>query len=471
MKKAIIATLVLVWSTSCSNPKYCAGQPGNMCADIDAPSGSGGSDAATPCTNDSTCSGATPACDTGTMTCVQCTPTDMAACVATTPICAADDACHACASHSQCSSNACLPDGSCGDDTNVAYVDPAGSGAACTKALPCAQVAQALATSRPFIKLHGTVDESVAVASRSVSFIADTGAILMRSSSGTVGPLTVSGTSNVQIFDLIIGPTSSTNSGIVISGASTVSLTRAKVENASNGGIIVQGGTLNVASSTFTNNTGAGGIYSPGATGVSITGSTFTSNSGGSAIIMYGGALAVSNSTFKNNIQGGITISLHATFVVVGNVFFSNGTASNSDGGVAIDTDPNAINRLDFNTFAKNLAANPTGPAIQCTVTSFTARNNIMSNNTASGVAGQTAGTCAHAYSISTPGTVPTGTGNMGVDPLFVDLTGGDLHLTATSPARGAADPASVLSGVAAADIDGDARTAPADIGADEFKP
>jgi hypothetical protein len=49
--------------------------------------------------------------------------------------------------------------------------------------------------------------------------------------------------------------------------------------------------------------------------------------------------------------------------------------------------------------------------------------------------------------------------------------TTGDLHISATSPARGAADPASDLTGIAARDIDGDARTSPADLGADEVAP
>lgn len=127
---------------------------------------------------------------------------------------------------------------------------------------------------------------------------------------------------------------------------------------------------------------------------------------------------------------------------------------------------------MDFNSFTQNKTMNGTGPALHCDAGSFTARNNIMSNNAQTGATVQYGGSCAHAYSISisTPGTLPSGTGNSSADPSFVEPATGNLHLQANSPARGAADPASDLTGVAALDIDGDPRTKPADIGADQVK-
>jgi len=55
------------------------------------------------------------------------------------------------------------------------------------------------------------------------------------------------------------------------------------------------------------------------------------------------------------------------------------------------------------------------------------------------------------------------------MDPKFTDPATGDLHIQAGSPASGASDPDSDLTGIAAHDIDGDPRTRPADIGADEI--
>jgi hypothetical protein len=62
-----------------------------------------------------------------------------------------------------------------------------------------------------------------------------------------------------------------------------------------------------------------------------------------------------------------------------------------------------------------------------------------------------------------------TGAGNQNLDPLFVDLANGDVHLTALSPCRHAGV---VVAGLPPFDIDGDARMiGPGiDMGADEFE-
>jgi hypothetical protein len=59
----------------------------------------------------------------------------------------------------------------------------------------------------------------------------------------------------------------------------------------------------------------------------------------------------------------------------------------------------------------------------------------------------------------------------MNIDPAFLGEASGDLHLMKDSMMRGKADPGLVPSGLAAKDIDGDARptAARADIGADQF--
>jgi hypothetical protein len=108
------------------------------------------------------------------------------------------------------------------------------------------------------------------------------------------------------------------------------------------------------------------------------------------------------------------------------------------------------------------------GAAIHCVAGTFTARNNIMSENGSLANMEQVGGACAHAFSIARPGTLPSGAGNSAADPRFANTTTGDLHLQAGSPALDAADPASDLTGVAAKDIDGETRTAPADLGADQ---
>jgi hypothetical protein len=417
------------------------------------------------CTMNAQCTTSSkPVCDTAGMVCVACTSSDIGACTGTTPVCGSTNTCQACSAHSECASTVCLPDGSCGAETSVAFVDAAtGTGTSCTRAMPCAQMSAALATNHPYIKVSGTLNEAVTLTNRNVTFLAEPGAILKNTSGNG---LTLTGSSHVEIYDLQI---SNSGTGINIPTGTTVSLflSRAKVQNNANGGIVQESGTLTVSKSTIASNTGAGGIFSHDTT-VSVVGSTLSSNSGGEGIIYYGGSLSVSRSTFVNNINGGLSLGSTGTFAIVGNVFFGNGTTTSTTGGVKINTDQNAGNRLELNTFIGNRTNTSTASAIQCTAGTFTARSNIMSGNM--GATDQFSGTCLHAYSISRPGAVPAGTGNIASDPLFVDAATGNVHLQAGSPARGAGDPASDLAGIAALDIDGDMRATPPDMGADQFK-
>jgi len=190
-------------------------------------------------------------------------------------------------------------------------------------------------------------------------------------------------------------------------------------------------------------------------------------NNQGGGILATGGSLTISQSTISDNDGGGISMT-NGTFVIVGNVFFRNGAQGGNVGGVAISTTQNEMNRLEFNSFRRNQTQNGIGAAIQCAAGTFTARNNIMSENGTVSNLEQVGGACAHAYSIARPGTVPPGMNNSAIDPLFENATTGDLHLKAGSPALRGADPASSLTGVAERDIDGDLRTSPADLGADE---
>src|SRR6185436_9050200 len=135
-----------------------------------------------------------------------------------------------------------------------------------------------------------------------------------------------------------------------------------------------------------------------------------TNNTGG-GLSIAGGSLTISRSTIRDNQGGGISVS-NGIFAIVGNVFFNNGANSSNVGGVAISTAQNAANRLELNSFSRNLAQDGLGTAIQCVAGMFTARNNIMSENGTLTNSEQVSGTCKHAYSIARPGTVPTGTNN-----------------------------------------------------------
>jgi hypothetical protein len=253
----------------------------------------------------------------------------------------------------------------------------------------------------------------------------------------------------LSVYDLSISDASNVNDvGIVVpvaAGAPSIALTRATVANNPKGAISASGGTLTITKSTISGNTGGG-------------------------ILVSGASLTVSQYTFSGNQGGGISV-MNGTFVIVGNVFFNNGTPTGTVGGISITTSQSASNRLEFNSFNTNQAQVTIGTAIQCTAGTFTARNNIMSGNGTLANMEQVGGGCAHAFSIVRPGTVPSGSGNSASDPMFKNTTTGDLHIEAASPARRAGDPNSDLTGIAARDIDGDPRTAPPDIGADQVVP
>lgn len=414
---------------------YCPGALNDNCLNVDAP--------VEHCTTDQAC--APEVCDlAGTKTCVQCTTANPAACTGMAPVCGSDDKCRACATHAECTTNACLPDGSCGTDSTVAYVDPTSSGTTCTQAAPCKRIADAVQTGRPFVKIHGVLHEQVMLNGATVTLLADPGATLTDTANGIL--IRIDGMSRIAIYDLTItGASGMNNPGISLQpgNMSTVSLTRTTVSNNAGGGIIASGGTLTLSQSTLSGNSGSG-------------------------ISTSGGTLVLSQSLLLNNTGGGVSV-MNGVFTVAGNAFFGNGGVGSLIGGISIGTTANAANRLEFNTFALNTARDTIGSGIHCLADAFTAKDNIVNDNRNATATTQLGGTCAHAYSIVHPGVLPTGTTNLGDDPLFANEATGDLHLQSASGARGKADPAADLTGISARDIDGIARVSPADIGAYQF--
>ncbi len=330
-------------------------------------------------------------CDvSGAMTCVQCTANEASVCAATTPVCV-NNQCQKCTAHAQCAaSNVCLPDGSCADTTQVAYVDPGGSdNMECSQMSPCTKVMKALMTNRPYVKFHGTTDEAVSINDQNVMLLADPGAKLTRTSNGLL--LEVKGTSRVAIYDLEVTGASGGVAGAGISLPSgntvTLELQRVKVTNNAGDGISVTDGTLTVSQSILSGNFGSG-------------------------ISAIGGTLTVSQSTVSENVNGGILVGGLGKFVIIGNVFFANGTETSAAGALNISTSQSATNRLEFNNFSHNVAPDSIGSAISCSAGAFTARNNIMSGNGTLTNQEQVGGPCAHTYSIARPGVLPVGTGN-----------------------------------------------------------
>jgi hypothetical protein len=437
-----LAVAVVLALVACERgqPNYCPTAADHNCLELDA-------SLHTSCTGDQDCGGATAVCDVnGSKVCVTCTSAEPAACTGTTPVCSAGHACRGCTANAQCGSDVCLPDGSCGEATSVAYVDPGGTdNDSCSKLAPCTKVVKALATNRPYVKFHGTTNEQVALDNKDVIVLADPGAKLTDTSNGIL--LKIDGTSRVAIYDLeISGASGITNPGISLSpgNSATLSLTRVQVSGNQGGGILISGGSLIVLQSTISGNQGGG-------------------------ISTSGGSLTLTRSTISENQGGGVTMSGAGTvFTITDNFIYRNGNASSaSAGGLSVLSA--GASKLERNTIVDNQARVTTTSAggVLCDQVGFVAAHNLIFRNTGGPTGNvQTLGGCSYGDSLSLAGASnvdnPLGFAHPNATPF-------DYHLTATSPPS-VVDAAGACTGV---DFDGEARPTgtACDLGADEYHP
>ncbi len=418
MLRLVMIALVVATGCKVNNPASCEidGNPNPACTD-------GGVDPVA-CDESSDCGNDVCLLDPGV--CVEClASTD---CVATSeaPVCdTAAHTCGACTTHSDCPSEACLPTGACAPESDVAYVKAGATGGApCDQGAPCATLNEAIAASRPVIKVQGTApiidDQDTVIDGATVTIVADIGAKLDRSNDGTL--LEVKGSSvNVTILDLeFLNGTDFSKPAILLgTGTTRLTLTRVKV----------------------TNNQGVG-------------------------VSAGGGFLTLSGCTISGNDGGGVVISA-AEFDLTNNFIFANGEDAGVLGGLRFDATNSGTRRFEFNTVSTNRGATATGVFCTAINTPVTFSNNIIYNNLGGGARTQVSPTlsnCLWTFSDIGPGAVVAGEANKADDPLFVDPAS-NFHLQPGSPAAAAANPAATLG----FDIDGDVRSALKDIGADEI--
>lgn len=422
------------------------------------------------CKSSTECPASTPVCDMTGGICVQCTAAEPGICSGAMPYCGADNTCKACSMHSQCASNACLPDGTCSPVNNVAYVDPTGTGVSCTKDMPCSSLQLALETRRPVVKMTGTISDNVTISGQNVVMLADPGAKLTRSAAGAL--IRVDGSSQVSIYDLEVtgaqgghGP-----DGCAIwmrSGdAATVSLQRVTLSsNDWCGATNETKGTLTIHQSTIRDN--GAGLYAMSGGTLRVTESTIRNNRLEVAI-GSAGTLYVSRSIIRDNHRGGILMGGPTAFTITNNFIVGNGGEQDPRsfiGAIHVGADQSPNNKIEFNTIVGNTNTNndllnnaSLAGGIACSKNTgpYSANNNLIFGNRNTSLPDQTTN-CNAGNSYVGPG-----------DPGFVSPT--DYHLSSRTP-KDIVDKVSCPGN--SVDIDGDPRPigSGCDLGADEYKP
>ena len=320
--------------------------------------------------------------------------------------------CRGCVKHSDCPSNACLPGGICGDDSNVIYVDAdngldSNDGTMNKPRQTWAEALKLYTTTRRFMKVSGTETKSVTIDTKNVTILAAPGAKLV----GSADPALDIKKSSVKIVDLEIAcPATPAMDGIKSEMMASTTLEHVY-------------------------------IHGCGKLGINAT-EKF---------------LAVARSTIEGNGTGIFMAANKVDFVITNNFIVRNGPG----GGIVI---PALVptNRFEFNTVADNTSDSATRAAgITCPVSlteSYTVPNSLVIANTGGG--GSVFGSCS-----------TTGSAVDGDDTpyAFKSTTAPyDYHIMSTSIAIDASTTPTVV----ADDIDGELRPQGAnrDLGADEYR-
>jgi len=386
----------------------------------------------------------TPFCQTTSGKCVACL--DASVCLPDKPVCdATDGACRRCARDEECAGGICVEaDGTCVADSDVAFVDGlAGRDAgACTRTAPCLTLAFAIAqvpVSREHIQLKilsGTFALTASVNLIRTLYLEGSDTIV----TGPAAMFTLAQGASVTLSHVDLRPAS----GLVTSVDADRTLRLFDVR--ATGGFDVKGGSLDVERTTFTS---AGGVTCNAGT-VSIQRSVFDDSQLTTmtcAVIVRGTRFGLTSDANKITIDSGV-------------LTFENNLMVQADGiadtMTVIGVAPGSA--LRFNTFVNTTVLASDGAALQCSPL-LKVSSNIFAYNSMHPLT-----SCDGArYSLLDSAALPQFAMGIGAkqgdrSTFFVDLPGKNFRLSASSPARGAAEMGLGVSD----DFDGNARPVPA---------
>jgi hypothetical protein len=404
---------------------YCVGAPDGSCLEG--------------CTSDAECPGFMQSpesryCLAGS--CTQCRmPTD---CPSSAPICSAG-ACVGCTRHDECGSGICEDNGSCAEESAIAYVNLVGGPTTdCTKASPCSTLERALALQpvRLYIVLHtGRYTRTGPLTIGDPRWIIGNGSprpVLDRDDDGPVVLAENNADLRIENIELSGGTGDPSNAPVNAGGGLYC--------RRGGGAPVIKMRDMLVRNNVYT------GVRSLNCA-FTITRSTFTQNPIG--LLLQDSTGTIDRSLFTANGTGASLDSGLYTFT-------NNFVARNSESGVELFSSNNG-NKFEFNTVVDNAQGGTTGAGFNCNLmTPTTFPNNIIARNRIA-----TSGTNNCTY----PGSILVDTDITPLKFKQPDTSPYDYHLTAGSLAI---DMATIST--QDHDFDGDARPKGAgrDVGADE---
>jgi hypothetical protein len=331
----------------------------------------------------------------------------------------------------------------------------------CTRAAPCASISYATSqagTKRVIHVLGGSLQSPNAV-NLSGNRVLDGEDTTL---AGGTTPLTISG-GTVTVEGFRVAGTNSTSTSIPainITGAGTkATLYNMTVTAASFGAIIAggQGTTVTLRKSHV------GSLTMQNSMQVSCQNGTLVADQNTFEAVYIAPVsgtceTTVTNNRFESNRDGSVQQT-------GGHVLMENNLIIHRDGyndSISLSS-LSAGSVVRFNTVINTTAVASDGAAMNCDA-SVVATSNIFAYNSGHPITGQG---CAPKYSIfDEVSTTSAGTGNQvtNIDAIFVDRAGGNYHLSASSVARGGAEPGLTM---VKTDIEGNPRPAPAGSTAD----
>lgn len=399
----------------CPSGQHCdTAQTPPTCAAADARPADAAPDAPPRCATNASCAAAAPVCDQTTLTC------------------------RGCVADAECGADVCLEHlGQCASESNTLFVDPTGvNTGTCTRMAPCLTIAYALTLVAPNKRTIAVADGLYPNNFTIQSTLGANSLTISGPDRDPAGVVVMIGGSVIvenSSHDIVIeGITMQSTAPRTVDNRGQLTLSRVAITSSMTGLTSTNPNTLRIWDCQITGNAQLG---------IDVTQTT----------------LEVLRTVVAGNGQGGIDINNAAT-AIESSIIADNGSTGTAMGGIRYQNLNGRPQVFQFNTVANNLSNGAS--AVQCSAAISLASSILVDGSGAVPVNGN----CEPSYSLFAVA-APAGTGNLMGDPAFAGT--GNYHITASSAARDAADPAATAN----LDIDGEARPQGSgrDIGADEI--